>query len=135
MNELLLRSYETFSEIPDGKLLVTENSNLMYIRIGRFAFIAREFVDSVTNEGASATYKISYLNVKSPEKILELEIIKNINNNEKQVLNTMEDIEIISLSKILNIKGNGVSILSKNDIDNLLDFKQEFIPGKKISVI
>ena len=64
MNELLLRSYETFSEIPEGKLLVTENSNLMYIRIGRFAFIAREFVDSVTNEDTSTTYKISYLNVK-----------------------------------------------------------------------
>ena len=135
MNELLLRSYETFSEIPEGKLLVTENSNLMYIRIGRFAFIAREFVDSVTNEDTSTTYKISYLNVKDHKRILELEIIKNINNNEKRVLNKREDVEIIPLSKILNIKGNGVSILSQNDVDNILNFKEEFILGKKISII
>lgn len=135
MNELLLRCYETFSEIPEGNLLVTQNSNLMYIRIGRLAFIAREFVDSIINEDTKAIYSISYLNVKDNKKVLELKILKYFENNEKHVLNKREDVEIVPLSKILNIKGNGVAILSKNDVDDLLDFKGEFIPGKKISVI
>ena len=135
MNELLWRSYETFSEIPEARLLVTPNSNLMYIRIGRCAFIAIEFVDSIINENASIIYKISYLNVKNHEKILKLEIIKSFENNEIKVLNKREDVEIIPLSKILNIKGNGVSILSQSDVDELLHFKEEFIPGKKISII
>lgn len=135
MNELLLRSYETFDEIPEGKLLVTQNSNLMYVRIGRFAFIAREFVDSVMNEDTNAICKISYLNVKDQKKLLELEIVKNFNTNENQVLNKRADVQIIPLSIMLNIKGNGVAILTQNDVDSLLDFKEEYIPGKKLSII
>lgn len=132
MDELLLRSYETFSEIPDGKLVVTEKSNLMYVRIGRFAFIAREFVDSIINEKSNTIYKISYMNVKNHEKILDMEIMIG---EEKKVLNKKEDIEITPLSKLLKVKGNRCALLSLNDIDSLLEFKEEFIPGKKISII
>lgn len=135
MEKLTLRNYETFNEIPDGNLLVTENSNLMYIRMGCHVFIAREFIDSVMSDISYTTYVVSYLNVKNNENILTLEVKKSHSNDEVEISNNSGDIDIIPLGKVLNIKGNSETLISLEDIDNLVNFKEEFIPGKKTSVI
>lgn len=68
MNDLILRNYETFDEIPEGYLMVKENSNLMYVRIGNSAFIAREFINSIKVSNEFAKYIVSYYEVRKNEK-------------------------------------------------------------------
>ena len=63
MEEIVLKNYETFDEIPNGLLQVKENSNLMYVRIGKNSFIAREFIDSIEFEDEYIKYIVSYFNV------------------------------------------------------------------------
>ena len=57
MEEIVLKNYETFDEIPNGLLQVKENSNLMYVRIGKNSFIAREFIDSIEFEDEYIKYQ------------------------------------------------------------------------------
>ena len=135
MEKLVLRDYETFSEIPNGVLLVKNNSNVMYVRIARKAYIAREFIDKILTDDKNSTYMISYYNVKNNEKILTLEIEKNISNGNIEKTNQREDVDIIPLSEILNLKQNRIEFICLDDIDNLVDFKSEYIPGKKHSII
>ena len=133
MEEVILRNYETFEEIPNALLEVKESSNLMYVRIGRFAFVAREFVDKVISENDTIKYKVSYYNVKNNENILTVNIKKV--ESEIELIEKRKDINIIPLKNILNIKNNRVIYLTKQDVDDIIDFSDEYIPGKKVSTI
>lgn len=129
----MLRNYETFEEIPDGLLEVKETSNLMYVRIDRLVFIAREFVDKVISDNDSIKYKVSYYNVKDNENILTVNIKRvdaKIELSEKR-----DDIDIVPLKNILNIKQNNVIYLTKQDVDSITAFRDEYVPGKKVSTI
>ena len=135
MEKFILGSYDTFEEIPEGNLLVKENSNLRYVRIGRNTFIAREFIDSVIADNNNSTYILSYYNVKNNEKLLTLEIQKSIVDDKIIMTNKRADVNVIPLSEILNIKNSHVAILCLEDIDNLIGFKEQYIPEKKHSII
>jgi hypothetical protein len=135
MNDLILRNYETFDEIPEGYLMVKENSNLMYVRIGNSAFIAREFINSIKVSNEFAKYIVSYYEVRKNEKILTLEIDSSLSNYELKKINKREDVDIIPLSKVLNIVGNDVSFVSLEDVETITNFKGEYSSGKKMSII
>ena len=135
MEEIILKNYETFYEIPNALLLVKHNSNLMYVRVGRNCFIAREFIDSVEFENEYIKYVVSYFNVKDNENILTLNIKRNVNDQSIQMSNQTKNIDIVPLKDILNIKYNKATYLSLQDINNIVDFKGEFVPGKKTSII
>lgn len=135
MEELILRNYESFNENPLGVLLVKKNSNLMYLRIARNAFIVREFIDNIISDNDSVKYVISYYNVKNSEKVLTLTIEKTLSSNEIKTSDKKEYINIIPLSEILNIKDDKITTLCMEDIDNIVNFKEEFIPDKKKSII
>ena len=135
MDSLILRTYETFDEIPNANLLVNKNSNLMYVRIGRNAFIAREFIGSVVLDNSNIIYTINYLSVKQDEIILTLEIIKDIYTDKTMVTNKRKDMDIIPLNEILRINGNSNIFLNLDDVNNLVDYKGEFVKGKKNSII
>jgi hypothetical protein len=47
----------------------------------------------------------------------------------------LEDVDIIPLKNILNIKQNDISYLTDQDVNNIIDFRDEYIPGKKVSII
>lgn len=133
MEEIVLRNYETFEEIPNALLEVKSSCNLMYIRIGSAAFIAREFVDNVISENDSIKYKVSYYNVKNNENILTLSIKKV--DTEIELKGKREDVNIIPLQNILNLKQNNIVYLTEQDIDDITNFRDEYISGKKVSII
>lgn len=133
MEKIVLRNYETFEEIPDALLEVKPSCNLMYVRIGRLVFIAREFVDKVISDNDSIKYKVSYYNVKNNENILTISIKKV--DNEIELNEKREDVDIIPLQNILNIKQNNVVYLTEQDIENLTNFRDEYVLGKKVSIV
>jgi len=133
MEEIVLRNYETFEEIPNALLEVKESSNLMYVRIGRLVFIAREFVDNIIFDNDSVKYEVSYHNVKNNENILTLNIKRT--DFEVGLTEKRDDIDIIPLKNILNVKENNVIYLTNQDVNNLIGFRDEYVPGKKVSMI
>lgn len=135
MGKIILRNYETFDEIPEGNMMVKEKSNLMYVRVGNSAFIAREFINSIESDASNIKYIVSYCNVKDNKVVLILKLEKDILNNSVKFCNKRSDIDILPLSSILNIKGTDVTFICLDDIDNIINFKSEFISSKKISVI
>ena len=135
MGKIILRNYETFDEIPEGNMMVKEKSNLMYVRVGNSAFIAREFINSIESDASNIKYIVSYCNVKDNKVVLILKLEKDILNNSVKFSNKRSDIDILPLSSILNIKGTDVTFICLEDIDNIINFKPEFISSKKISVI
>lgn len=133
MGEIVLRNYETFEEIPNALLEVKESSNLMYVRIGRLVFIAREFVDKVISDNDIIKYKVSYYNVKNNENILTVNI-KRV-DSKIELIEKRDDVNIIPLKDILNINQNRVIYLTKQDVDTIINSRDEYVPGKKVSVI
>lgn len=135
MEAIVLKNYETFDEIPNGLLLVKENSNLMHVRIENSSFIAREFIDSIEFESEYINYIISYFNVENNENILTLTIKKSVRDNSVEMLEQSKNIEVIPLNILLNISKNKMTYLSFQDIDSIVNFRWEYIPGKKNSII
>ena len=130
MEELILLDFETFEEIPDGLLLVTEKTNLMYIKTDNDVFIAREFLDSVSGDDTMISYLVSYHDVQNKQNILTLNITKDINEN-INILEQNPNIQIIPLNIILNIKGNSETYLNLEDIKQLINFKEEVSKEKR----
>ena len=135
MREIILRNYETFDEIPEGLLQVKPSSNLMYVRIGRTAFIAREFVDNVIADNDIVKYKVSYYSVKDNKNILTLNIEKSIEQNRVDYAEKNKEINIQPLCKLLNINDNSVSYLGNEDIDTIIEYRGDYVSGKKTSII
>lgn len=69
------------------------------------------------------------------KKILTLEIDSSLSNYELKKINKREDVDIIPLSKVLNIVGNDVSFVSLEDVETITNFKGEYSSGKKTSII
>ena len=124
MEELILQDFETFEEIPNGLLLVTEKTDLMYIKTDNDVFIAREFLDSVSGDDSTISYLISYHDVQNKQNVLTINITKDINEN-VNILNQNPNIQIIPLNVIFNIKGNSKIYLNIEDLKPIIDFKEE----------
>lgn len=124
MDEIYLKQEETFFEYPDKYLKIKSNSNLYYIEIDGNRFVARSNIDSLESTLDSNVNILtqSFYSVLDGMKVLSC---KKVILNNKVVASTKSDVKIIRLSKILNLTGNSVVEFSLDDINTLLDFKEE----------
>ncbi len=124
MDEIYLKQEETFFEYPDKYLKIKSNSNLYYIEIDGNKFVARSNIDSLESTLDSNVNILtqSFYSVLDGMKVLSC---KKVILNNKVVASTKSDVKIIRLSKILNLTGNSVVEFSLDDINTLLDFKEE----------
>lgn len=124
MDEIYLKQEETFFEYPDKYLRIKSNSNLYYIEIDDNKFVARSNIDSLESTLDSNVNILtqSFYSVLDGMKVLSC---KRVILNNKVVASTKSDVKIIRLSKILNLTGNSVVEFSLDDINTLLDFKEE----------
>lgn len=124
MNEIYLKQEETFFEYPDKYLRIKSNSNLYYIEIDDNKFVARSNIDSLESTLDSNVNILtqSFYSVLDGMKVLSC---KKVILNNKVVASTKSDVKIIRLSKILNLTGNSVVDFSLDDINTLLNFKEE----------
>lgn len=124
MDEIYLKQEETFFEYPDKYLKIKSNSNLYYIEIDGNKFVARSNIDSLESTLDSNVNILtqSFYSVLDGMKVLSC---KKVILNNKVVASTKSDVKIIRLSKILNLTGNSVVDFSLDDINTLLNFKEE----------
>lgn len=124
MNEIYLKQEETFFEYPDKYLRIKSNSNLYYIEIDDNKFVARSNIDSLESTLDSNVNILtqSFYSVLDGMKVLSC---KKVILNNKVVASTKSDVKIIRLSKILNLTGNSAVDFSLDDINTLLNFKEE----------
>ncbi len=124
MDEIYLKQEETFFEYPDKYLRIKSNSNLYYIEIDNNKFVARSNIDSLESTLDSNVNILtqSFYSVLDGMKVLSC---KKVILNNKVVASTKSDVKIIRLSKILNLTGNSVVDFSLDDINTLLNFKEE----------
>lgn len=124
MDEIYLKQEETFFEYPDKYLRIKSNSNLYYIEIDDNKFVARSNIDSLESTLDSNVNILtqSFYSVLDGMKVLSC---KKVILNNKVVASTKSDVKIIRLSKILNLTGNSVVDFSLDDINTLLNFKEE----------
>lgn len=124
MDEIYLKQEETFFEYPDKYLRIKSNSNLYYIEIDDNKFVARSNIDSLESTLDSNVNILtqSFYSVLDGMKVLSC---KKVILNNKVVASTKSDVKIIRLSKILNLTGNSAVDFSLDDINTLLNFKEE----------
>ena len=124
MDEIYLKQEETFFEYPDKYLRIKSNSNLYYIEIDNNKFVARSNIDSLESTLDSNVNILtqSFYSVLDGMKVISC---KKVILNNKVVASTKSDVKIIRLSKILNLTGNSVVDFSLDDINTLLNFKEE----------
>ena len=130
MEDQILKNYESFDEKMDAILLVGNNSNLMYIKKGEDIFIAHEFINSVITDNSNIIYTTTYYNVKDNKKILELKIVKTLAGGIVTYSNEDSKVQILPLSKLLNIKGNSKYYLTEQDVDTLINYNKKSIKEK-----
>lgn len=125
MEENVLKSFETFDEFPDKYLKVDINSDYHYIKNKNNNSITKKNIDLITNiNDEKVLIKCSYYDVISGSIIYNSEFISDINGTNKELLN-FEDVKVISLANILNIKGNSVYYLTKEDVNILIKYKEK----------
>lgn len=124
MDEIYLKQEESFFEYPDKYLRIKSNSNLYYIEIDDNKFVARSNIDSLESTLDSNVNILtqSFYSVLDGMKVLSC---KKVILNNKVVASTKSDVKIIRLSKILNLTGNSAVDFSLDDINTLLNFKEE----------
>lgn len=137
MEEKNLKNFETFEEMPDSLLLVNETSNLLYVRYGKDAFITREFFDNIIIDNYNVICTVSYYNVINNNKIFTLTIKKSLMHNAPEISDIGEDITIIPLNELLNVKGNNVIYIGLEDVEYITQFRGEepVQKGKRIKYI
>ena len=129
MQDKILRSYESFEEIPLGILVIDKNSNVNYIfnKKTKYACVAREFISDteIVNIGKNQLIKETkkYYNVINNKLILTKEQFLTFDLD--VISSSEEDYIIIPLNEILNIKGNDKYYLDRNDINNIILFDSE----------
>ena len=129
MQDKILRSYESFEEIPLGILVIDKNSNVNYIfnKKTKNACVAREFISDteIVNIGKNQLIKETkkYYNVINNKLILTKEQFLTFDLD--VISSSEEDYIIIPLNEILNIKGNDKYYLDRNDINNIILFDSE----------
>lgn len=119
MDNYILDKYEILTE-DDQCIIVNSNNDLFYVN------------GHVTWEKNVVTYNDSnliiscydYIDVLSGNVILNRKIVKDLNNG-----NLISDSysNVISVSKILNIKNNSSTILYKDDIITLMNYEDNSI--------
>lgn len=124
MDEIYLKEEETFFEYPDKYLRIKSNSNLYYIEIDGNKFVARSNIDSLESTLDSNVNILtqSFYSVLDGMKVLSC---KKVILNNKVVASTKSNVKITRLSKILNLTGNSVIEFSLDDINTILNFKEE----------
>lgn len=129
MEENVLKDFETFNEFPDKYLKVNKSSNCYLVNKNGKKFITKKILDSVTILEILGSQKIltvrSYYDINNGELILNTKSISNVDGINEEFLEKEENVEVNSLSNILNIDENGVYYLLKEDIDSLVNFKEE----------
>ena len=125
----VLKDFETFNEFPDKYLKVNKSSNCYLVNKNGKKFIAKKKLDSVTILEILGSQKIltvrSYYDINNGELILNTKSISNVDGINEEFLEKEENVEVNSLCDILNIDENGVYYLLKEDIDSLVNFKEE----------
>lgn len=124
MEEIYLKEDETFFEYPNKYLKITSDSNIYYIKLNNKKYIAKSNIDSLesTNDLNTNILIQSFYNVLDGSKVLTR---KKIISKDKAIASTNFNAKIIRLSKILNLTGNGVVEFSINDINTILEYKEE----------
>ncbi len=129
MKENVLKDFETFNEFPDKYLKVNKSSNCYLVNKNGKKFITKKILDSVTILEILGSQKIltvrSYYDINNGELILNTKSISNVDGINEEFLEKEENVEIDSLSNILNIDENGSYYLLKEDIDKIVNFKEE----------
>lgn len=129
MEENVLKDFETFNEFPEKYLKVNKSSNCYLVNKNGKKFITKKILDSVTVLEILGSQKIltvrSYYDINNGELILNTKSISNVDGTNEEFLEKEENVEIDSLSNILNIDENGIYYLLKEDIDKIVNFKEE----------
>ena len=129
MEENVLKDFETFNEFPEKYLKVNKSSNCYLVNKNGKKFITKKILDSVTVLEILGSQKIltvrSYYDINNGELILNTKSISNVDGINEEFLEKEENVEIDSLSNILNIDENGSYYLLKEDIDKIVNFKEE----------
>lgn len=129
MEENVLKDFETFKEFPDNKLKITSNSPYYLIKKSKKSFIARkniDFISSINILGIDRLItKSSYYNVVDGNLVYQNKSISNIDGSNKEYFDKEEKVKIFLLSEILNISENGVYYISSENINSLIEFKEE----------
>ena len=129
MEENVLKDFEIFNEFPEKYLKVNKSSNCYLVNKNGKKFITKKILDSVTVLEILGSQKIltvrSYYDINNGELILNTKSISNVDGTNEEFLEKEENVEIDSLSNILNIDENGIYYLLKEDIDKIVNFKEE----------
>lgn len=129
MEENVLKDFETFNEFPDKYLKINKNSNYHFIKKLKECFITKENLDSMYTLKVLNKDKIilekSYYDVVTGNLVLNTRSIRDIKTDTEELINPEENVEKISLSSILNIDENGVYYLCREDINTLVNYKEE----------
>lgn len=129
MERNVLFDYETFNEFPDKYLKINKNSSYYLVQYNNESFVTKKNIDniSIINFGLEQKIMIeqSYYNVKDGNLALKTNSICDIDGNNKMFIGLEKDVKIISLSSILNIKGNDKYYLSSSAINVLINYEKE----------
>ena len=132
---MTLKNNETFYELPDAVLKVTEKSNLVRIQKNDKAFVAREIIESIIAENDIATYIVNYYDVIDGSKVLSLEIKRSVITNEVLNPEINKNIDIILLSKIFNVTYDSVRSLTLDEVIALTSYQEEKTITKNKNIV
>lgn len=129
MEENVLKDFETFSEFPDKYLKVNNSSNYYFIRKSNDNFVTKRNIDSISIINIFSNQKLllvkSYYDVNNGELVLNTRSISNIDRSNEEFIELENNVSIIPLNSILNIKGNNEYYLSKDDINHLINYENK----------
>ena len=120
----VLNQFETFEEFPDAILKIDQSSDCYYVESDDKKYIAWENTDAVENldsNGNIIKYTNGYYSVIDGNKVATTTTIFDGKEYKKQ----NKEIKVYPLTKILNIKGNSVYELTKEDVIEFSNFKEE----------
>ena len=121
-------TFETFKEFPEKSLKISSSSNYYFIKKLNDDFITKRNIDSISNINVLGINKLltekSYYNVLDGSLVLKTRSISDMDGKNEEFFESLDKIEIIRFSSILNIKGNSVYYLTKDEIEGLINYKE-----------
>ena len=128
MEENVLKDFETFKEFPNKNLKISSSSNYYFVRKKNEDFVTKRNIDSISTIDVLGKDKIivekSYFNVLDGSLVLKTRSISDMDGKNEEFFESLDKIEIIRFSSILNIKGNSVYYLTKDEIEGLINYKE-----------